>query len=89
MLVDDDNYLGVYNGLSDLHAFIFRFRNCRLNCVDYYKCDGEKQFFQLKNALFDSSEYTVTETGAGATTHGINDLLRLRFGNKNNRKDFV
>jgi len=73
MLADDDNYLGVYNRLSDLQAFIFRFRNC----VDYYKCDGENQLFQLKNALFDSSEYTVTETGAGATTHGINDLLRL------------
>ena len=77
MLADDDNYLGVHNGLSDLQAFIFCFRNC----VDYYKCDGENQLCQLKNALFDSSEYTVTEIGTGATTHGINDLLRLRFGN--------
>ena len=79
-----NNNLGVFNGLTDLETFLFRFQNC----VKYYKWNQDDQLFQLKNSLVDSAGYIITEIGNDATTQEIIDLLRLRFGNENQQERF-
>ena len=79
-----NNNLGVFNGLTDLETFLFRFQNC----VEYYKWNQDDQLFQLKNSLVDSAGYIITEIDTHATVQEIIDLLRLRFGNENQRERF-
>ena len=70
---------GIFEGNSDLETFLV----VSENCPSYCNRTTTDQLFQLKNALTETAGYVVNEVSRDGTWQVIIDMLKCRFGSKN------
>jgi tellurite resistance protein len=76
--------LDKYNGSTPLETFIAKFENSS----EFYSWDERAKAFHLKSMLENQAAEILWILKPGATASEIFDLLRVRFGNENQRERY-